>query len=114
MPVFPSLAYKARLEANIIAMDDDEPITNIFCFGAFAVVSYTMTSQACSRSCPFNDSVCFFALYHYESNSILITPIVGLDNMSMFNAYKTQFDDIDELKAKGFKPKLNIMDNQAT
>ncbi len=30
--------------------------------------------------------------------------------MSMFNAYKTQFD---ELTAKGFKPKLNIMDNQA-
>jgi hypothetical protein len=31
--------------------------------------------------------------------------------MSVFNAYKTQFD---ELTAKGFKPKLNIMDNQAT
>ena len=59
----------------------------------------------------FDDSVCFFVLYHYELNAILITPILGLDNISMFNAYKTQFD---ELIAKGFKPKLNIMYNQAT
>jgi hypothetical protein len=29
----------------------------------------------------------------------------------LFNAYKIQFD---ELTAKGFRPKLNIMDNQAT
>ncbi len=58
----------------------------------------------------FNGGVCFFVRSHYELNSILITPISGLDNMSMFNAYKTQFD---ELTAKGFKPKLNIMDNQA-
>jgi hypothetical protein len=36
---------------------------------------------------------------------------MGLDNISVFNAYKTYFDD---LKAKDFKPKLNIMDNQAT
>jgi hypothetical protein len=58
----------------------------------------------------FDGSVCFFVLYHYESNTILITPISGLDNMSMFNAHKTQYD---ELTAKGFKTKLNIMDNQA-
>ncbi len=56
-------------------------------------------------------SVCFFIFYHYESNSILATPIVGLDNKSIFKAYKTRFR---ELEAKGFKPKLNIMDNQAT
>jgi hypothetical protein len=28
-----------------------------------------------------------------------------------FNAYKAAFED---LKSKGFKPKLNVMDNQAT
>jgi hypothetical protein len=50
-------------------------------------------------------------LYHYESNSILATPIVGLDDVSIFQAYKQQFE---MLKTKGFKPKLNIMDNQAT
>jgi hypothetical protein len=59
----------------------------------------------------FNGSVCFFFLYHYESNAILATPIAGLDDVSIFNAYKKYFED---LTAKGFKPMLNIMDNQAT
>ncbi len=59
----------------------------------------------------YNGSVCFFILYHYESNSILATPITGLDNVSIFNAYKQQ---IELLTSKCFKPKLNIMNNQAT
>ncbi len=59
----------------------------------------------------FDGSMCFFVLYHYESNAILATPIAGLDNISIFHAYKKYFE---ELTAKGFKPKLNVMDNQAT
>ncbi len=59
----------------------------------------------------FDGSVNFFILYHYASNSILAKPITGLDIMSIFTAYKTYFE---ELTAKGFKPQLNIMDNQAT
>ncbi len=59
----------------------------------------------------YDGSVCFFILYHYESNSILATPITGLDNVSIYKAYKQQFE---LLMSKGFKPKLNIMDNQAT
>jgi hypothetical protein len=59
----------------------------------------------------FDGSVCFFVLYHYESNAILVTPIAGLDDISIFNAGKKYFKD---LTAKGFKPKLNVMDNQAT
>ena len=58
-----------------------------------------------------NGSVCFFVLYHYETNMILATPVVGLDNKSIFNAYKMQFDN---LTSKGYKLKINIMDNQAT
>ncbi len=56
-------------------------------------------------------SVCFFVLYHYKSNCILPAPISGLDDVNIFNAYKTQFE---ELVAKGFTPKMNVMDNQAT
>jgi hypothetical protein len=55
-------------------------------------------------------SVCFLVLYHYESNCILGTLIAGLDDKIIFEAYKTRFE---ELKSKGFKPKLNMMDNQA-
>jgi hypothetical protein len=53
----------------------------------------------------------FFVLYHYESNAILATPIAGLDDMSIFTTYKTYFK---QLTSKEFKPKLNIMENQAT
>ncbi len=59
----------------------------------------------------FDGSKCFFVLYHYESNAILATPIAGLDDVSIFNAYRKYFE---ELTVKGFKPKLNVMDNQAT
>ncbi len=55
--------------------------------------------------------MCFFVLCHYKSNAILVTPISGMDNVSIFKAYKKQFD---ALTAKGLKPKKNIMDNQAT
>jgi hypothetical protein len=113
VPVFHGPAFNACLKPNLIAMDDDESIANIFCFGAFAdrnsgIVYHNLTSSFPFVS--FYGSVCFFVLYHYESNTILITPISGLDHMSMFNAYTTQYD---ELTAKGFKPKSNIMDNQA-
>jgi hypothetical protein len=56
-------------------------------------------------------SVCLFVLYHYKLKCILTTPIAGLDNISIFNTYKKQFE---ESAAKGFKTKLNVMDNQAT
>ena len=56
-------------------------------------------------------SVCFFVLYHYESNSILADPTKGLDNKTIFEAYK-KFHLL--LTAKGYAVKLNVMDNQAT
>ena len=99
---------------NIIADDNDQSITKIFCFGAFADKQSGIVYHDLMGSFPFmsfDGSVCFFVLYHYESNAILAKPIAGLDDVSIFNAYKQYFD---ELKGKGFKPKLNIMDNQAT
>jgi hypothetical protein len=59
----------------------------------------------------FNGSVCFLVMYQYESNAILAMLITGLDNLSIFNAYKKGFE---KLTSKGFKPKLNIMDKQTT
>ncbi len=52
-----------------------------------------------------------FFLYHYEPNSILANPIKALDDKTICEAYKKQFN---ELTKKGFNVKLNIMDNQAT
>ena len=50
-------------------------------------------------------------MYHYETNAILITPIAGLDSELILEAYKKNFE---YLVSKGFKPKVNIMVNQAT
>ena len=50
-------------------------------------------------------------MYHYETNAIFATPIPGLDSQSILNAYKKNFEF---LVSKGYHPKLNIMDNQAT
>ncbi len=99
---------------NLIGEDEDESIANVFCFGAFADKNSGIVYLNLTGSFPFmlyNGSICFFILYHYESNAILGTPIAGLDNISIFEAYKKQFEN---LAAKGFKPKLYVMDNQAT
>ncbi len=89
-------------------------MANIFCFGAFADKTSGIVYHDLKGSFPFmsfNGSICFYVLYHYESNPILATPITGLDDVSIYHAYKKYFK---ELTDKGFKPKLNIMDNQAT
>ena len=98
---------------HIIA-DDDKSIANVFCFGAFAdnrdrVVYNNLMGSFLFMS--LNGSVCFFVLCHYETNMTLATPVAGLDNKSIFNAYKMQFDN---LTSKGYPLKINIMDNQAT
>jgi hypothetical protein len=105
----------ARQRPNLIGMDDEEEtIAYIFCFGAFVDKMSGIVYHDLTGSFPFislDGSMCFFVLYHYELNCILATPISGLDNKTIFEAYKQCFD---QLMAKGFKPKLNIMDNQAT
>jgi hypothetical protein len=105
----------AQPRPNLIMMDEDDiTIANIFCFGAFADKTSGIVYHDLTGSFPFISlagSVCFFVLYHYESNCILATPISGLDNKTIFEAFKKYFN---ELTAKGFKPNLNIMDNQAT
>ncbi len=97
----------------IISDDDDESIANIFAFGTIADKNNGIVYHDLTGSFPFmslDGSVCFFVLYHYELNCILPAPFAGLDDVSIINAYKTQFE---ELAAKGFTPKLNVMDNQA-
>jgi hypothetical protein len=102
------------LGPNIIVGNNNESIANVFCFGAFADKNSGILYHNLTGSFPFmsyNGSVCFLILHHYKSNAILATPIAGLDNMSIFQAYKRYLEDF---LAKGYKPKLNIMDNQAT
>jgi hypothetical protein len=111
---YPGPAHGVQPGPNVIADDGNESIANIFCFGAFADKNSGIAYHNLTGSFPFvsfDGSICFFVLYHYESNAILATPIAGLDDVSIYNAYKKYFED---LTAEGFKPKLNVMDNQAT
>ncbi len=94
--------------------DVDNMIANVFAFGAFAnknsgIVYHNLTGPFPCVS--LDSSVCFFVLYHYELNSILTKPITGLDDRTIFVAYKMQ---LGKLNKRGFKVKLNVMDNQAT
>jgi hypothetical protein len=114
VPVYLGPAYRTQSGPNIIVDKGNESVANVFCFGAFADQNSGIVYHNLMGSFPFmsyNGSVCFLVLYHYKSNCILATPIGRLDNMSIFQAYKTYFKD---LSAKGYKPNLNIMDNQAT
>ena len=99
---------------NIIDDVDDHSIANVFCFGAFADKITGVVYNDCTGEFPYTSldgNVCFFVMYHYETNAILATPIPGLDSANILAAYKKNFE---YLVSKGFTPKLNVMDNQAT
>ena len=110
---YPRPAYDTRLEGvNIIP--EDQLIANVFCFGTFAdkisgVAYNDLTGKFPCMS--IDGSVCFFVLYQYELNAILVKAIANVDNHSIYEAYKEVFES---LEAKGYTPKMNVMDNQAT
>ena len=104
-------AYNAHMKVNYIP--DGESIANVFCFGAFADKVSGVVYNDLTRNFPFmsiDGSVCFFVLYHYKTNAILVKPITNVDNCSIFAAYKEIFETLEE---KGYKPKMNVIDNQA-
>jgi hypothetical protein len=102
-------AYRACSNVNFIP--DDESIANVFCFGAFADKISGVMYNDLSENFPFvsiDGSVCFFVLYHYETNAILVKPIANVDDCSICEAYKEVFETWE---AKGYKPKMNVIDN---
>ena len=99
---------------NIIPEIEDESIANVFCFGAFADKLTGVVYNDCTGNFPFmslDGNVCFLVMYHYETNAIFAVAIPGLDSKSILEAYKKIFE---YLVSKGYKPKVNVMDNQAT
>jgi hypothetical protein len=111
VPLIPNLI----LHPNAILDDESDPsVANIFAFGAFAdknsgIVYHDLTGSFLFVS--LDGSIFFFVLYHFKLNCILADPITALDDKTIFEAYRKQFDDLTK---NGFKLKLNVMDNQAT
>ena len=98
---------------NQINKMEDKSITNVFCISAFADKvsgainnNYTATSCTCRLTGTYVSLLCTIT-----KNAILITPVAGLDLECILEAYKKSFE---YLVSKGTKPKVNIMDNQAT
>ena len=86
----------------------------MFCFGAFADKISGVVYNDLTGNFPFmsiDGSVCFFVMYHYETNAILVKAIANVDDRSICEAYKELFEILEN---KGYKPKMNVMDNQAT
>ena len=53
---------------------------------------------------------CNTSLYYvYEANAILVKPMKNKSDDSFVEAYKEMYED---LKARGFKPTLNVTDNK--
>ncbi len=99
---------------NVIVEDDDSFVGKNFCFGAFADKQTGILYNNLTRLFPYMSlkwNVCFLIVYHYESNAILVLPISGFDDNTIFAPYKTQFEF---LESKGHKIRLNVMDNQYT
>jgi hypothetical protein len=74
---------------------NDESIANVFCFGAFADKNTGVVYKDCTGNFPFmllDGNVCFFIMYHYETNTIFATTIPGLDSENILNAYKKNFE----------------------
>ena len=86
---------------------------NLFCFAALADMNegtiYTdLPGRFPVRS--IRNMQYIFICYAYEPNAILVRPMKSRDTDCMLAAYK---DIYDYLTAKGFKPKLNVIDNDA-
>jgi hypothetical protein len=75
-PQYKGPAYGARNQVNIIP--DDKSIANVFCFGSFADLISGVVYNDLTRNFPFmsiDGSVCFFVMYHYKTNAILVKAI---------------------------------------
>jgi hypothetical protein len=97
--------YGALQSPNLIGLDDNKSIANVFCFGAFADKNNGVVYNDLMGSFPFislDGSICFYILYHYKANAILAMPIAVLKNICIFIAYKMLFVG---LTLKGSNPK---------
>jgi hypothetical protein len=100
--------------ANIIEDNNRLSDANIFCFAAFADKKTGILYNDLTGTFPFmslEGIMCFLIVYHYKTNAILALPIAGFSDNIIFAACQQQYN---LLKSKGYKIRLNAIDNQAT
>jgi hypothetical protein len=95
---------------NLIVEIEDDSIANVLCFSAFADKVLGIMYNNCMDD--FLYMLLHNNVYHYKINTILMTPVAGLNSKYIWEAYKKNFKF---LVSKGFKPIVNVMgNNQAT
>jgi hypothetical protein len=112
--LIPNMQPSPTSYSNIIDNNDTSSDANIFCFAAFADKCTGILYNNLTRAFHFmslESKACFLSVYHYKTNAILALPIVGFSNKTILAAYQQQYN---LLKSKGYKIRLNVMDNQAT
>jgi hypothetical protein len=96
----PNLAARNARQAstpNIIVDGCNESIANLFCYGSFADRHLGVVYNDLMGNFPFvsfDGSICYLVMYVYEPNAILATPIAGLDDTNIYNAYKSKFKEL--------------------
>ena len=81
---YPGPAYGACKDATLIP--NDELITNVFCFGAFTNKISGVVYNDLTGNFPFmsiDGSICFFVLYYYKTNTILVKSVGSLNNCNI-------------------------------
>jgi len=91
-----------------------EGMNNIFCFAALADKQKGTLYTDATGALPvvsLEGNQYYFIAYDYDTNAILAEPLRSVKDADIIAAFEKIFQ---ELKSKGYKPALNITDNQAT
>ena len=110
----------AAIKAARAAVDDMQPkeemcaVHDMYCFAALADANqgtmYTdLSGQFPVRS--YKNSVYLFIAYIYDANAIMIRAMPARTDAAMLAAFE---DVLEELEEKGWKPRLNVMDNECS
>ena len=88
--------------------------TNLFCYAALADKQHGTFYTDCTGALPgrsIDGFQYFFVAYDYDTNYIFALPIATTSNDAILTAFTTVFNTLTE---KGYTPRLNITDNQAS
>jgi hypothetical protein len=90
MPSLNHLQYNDKVDkhtigppSHLIQELDNNSIANLFCFRVFVDKLSGVVDNKCTGGFPYmslDGNICFFVVYHYKANTILITPIAGLSS----------------------------------
>ena len=93
---------------------DQGPDSNVFCCAALVDATqgtlYTDVTGSLSVQ-PLEGMQAFFVAYDYDTNTIFALPIKDLKDETIVQAFEQAFTELED---KGYKPKLNVTDNQFT